>query len=183
MGARLTIDAADLRDAVRPILRASKLSAANEITFTFEEGELVISREGVAASVPATGEWTGMATISARVLPMLTRVEGGAVEVSFEGDLLKIGKMTFEGRWHGGAQFGVDVPLELSLFEILALRVRYSDEALVAHGLFDRVMTAERELQRLVGNASHSLNVLGNFRSGIEELVRAKLRESVRNDS
>jgi len=171
--AHLTVNASDLSDAVRPIVRASRRSAANEATFSFANGDLVIEVAGVAATVPATGVWPGVATVPKSALGMLANVSGRVLEIRITAEnRLHIGGMSFDARWHEGTLTPTDLPIDPPLNDVLRLRQAHSDEALLAHGLLERVALAEAEAARSIENAVDQLKPLGDFRAAIFKLVR-----------
>ncbi len=175
-GPRLAVEASSLASAVRQILRASRRSAADEITLSYEKGSLVIEATGAAVSVPAEGQWPGIATAHNSMLRLLAKLEGGAIEMWFGADgRLHVGTTSCDARWSQSPVPIVDLPLEPTLRQILRLRLDYSDEELLAAGLLNRVTQAERERDAHIANALHHLKALGDFRAALTEMVRREV--------
>lgn len=177
---RLTLETSDFVAAIRPMVKASKRSAASDVTFSYSRGDLVLSCAGVEVSAPASGDWHGTASTHKSVLGLLVKLKGKAMEVAFTDDgRLHVGPMSFDARWLEGTSPQVDLALEPTLLQLLRLRFTHSDESLLAAGLLERVLRAERERDRHIESAAHRLEDLGDFRSAINTLVRDSVERPV----
>lgn len=175
--ARLEIDGAELADAIKPIVRASAKSAAGEVVLGYDAGMLTIEAVGLETSVPATGVWDGACTTHKSVLRMLASVPRRTIVVAVTGDgRLHIDATSLPARWRPGPKPRIDLPLEPDLRALLRLRIEHTDEELLAAGLVERVEQAERERDRLVGNAAYQLRPLGDFEAEIATLVARAIR-------
>lgn len=161
------------------MLKAARRSAADEVMLSYENGELIIDAGGASASVPASGNWNGVASVRRSVLGTRTSFKDGPVEFTVTADgRVQIGPMTVDARWTQRPKPQLDLILEATLAELLRLRITHSDEELLTAGVLKRVAEAERERDSLIASASDELRRLGDFRAAIREMVEAAIRRT-----
>ncbi len=170
---QLTVDGREFTDAMRLLVRTSKRSAANEMTLTYADGDLVAEISGAATGVPAEGTWPGTVTLSRNAINAFARVEAGKTVLAVTPDeRLKVGGTSFPCRRAPLQSVSIDLPLDPTLLQLLRLRGAHADEELLAAGLLEEVEKAEKKLAEMIQSAVHQLEEIGDFRERIDQMVR-----------
>lgn len=170
---QLAVDGAEFADAMRLLVRTSKRSAANEMTLTFSDGELIAEISGAAVGVSAEGTWPGAVTLTRDAASALARVGTGSIVVAVTPDeRLKAGGTSFACRCAPLPTVSIDLPLDPTLVQLLQLRGAHADEDLLAAGLLEQVEQAEKKLADMIHSAALRLKEVGDFHAPIDHIVR-----------
>ena len=73
-----------------------------------------------------------------------------------------------------------DLPVNPSLLDMIALRVRFRDEELEDSGLVPRVMEAQKRAADLIDSAASTLSPLGVSRQALSQFVEEQVLQLVK---
>ncbi|CAN5703381.1 hypothetical protein BH23GEM9_BH23GEM9_20240 [soil metagenome] len=172
----LTVNGSEFADAMRLLDRTSKRSAANEMTLTFADGELVGEISGAAVGVPAEGTWPGTVTLTRTATSAFARAGTEKIVIAVTSDdRLKVGGTSFACRRAPLRSVSIDLPLDPTLVQLLRLRGAHADEELLAAGLLEQVKQAEKKLADMIDSAALRLKEVGDYRRPIDHIVRRQV--------
>lgn len=160
-----------LKKVVRP-------SQGLEVVLAFDGKELQLEVGGGGATATAHGSWSGSARVDSRVLlNALSRMPGEKwVKLEVVEGVLKVGSLSVPCIWRPGEVRSIWVPVNPRIADYVAIRMYYSDEAILGAGLWEKVEGALAERDRLVASAA---NTLAPLAVGLAELA-AFVNETIR---
>ena len=133
----LSVNRAELGDALVMLARFLKLKPRGDAIFGFEGGMLQISFGGITAKASAVGTWPGQARVSRRLLQALVRFpcKTDPTTVRAEKGQLWIGEYSVPCIWEACPVRRIELPANPSLTMILALRGSHTDEVIASSAL------------------------------------------------
>jgi hypothetical protein len=138
------------------------------------DGDLFTIRfDGGDVAVPARGEWSGDAVVSASAVRVWTDDLPAGDPVSFrvrDGKLL-VGSLLLPCEWLAEGAVETDLALNADIVALLRAGERLDDSQLKAMGLLSKVRAAKRERTKRISRAAANLRELGVKRADIVALV------------
>jgi hypothetical protein len=184
---------------MNPILRVSRkelIAALNQLKiglgrsrgevmlFTHKDNTLSISVQGISVQVVVEGIWRGTAKIPAKAVISIIKLlpAGDPLTLMYKDGRFHIGTWSIASEWFDISPPVIDLPLNASFLDILAVKNKYNDAELVASGLEEKIHGVEEAIRERIAKASMILEPVG-ITSGditrlIEEKLRCKLQES-----
>lgn len=178
MPQRLEVDTKQLVAALKRLRIGLKRNMAQRASLTYADGLLEIALRGAAVKVQADGQWRGTAHVAIQPLATLARVVPRAkrVEIVYEDEQVKIGTMRLMAEWQVLAPPQLDLPLDASILDYLALKVHRSTTEVTASGLDKQIEKTEEQVDRLLDRAADILAPLEISRQDLWRTLWDKLR-------
>lgn len=145
--------------------------------FSLENGKLEIECGSVKISLPAQGEWQGIARTSWTVIRSVMGAPplNDPIPISYAENTLMIGSMSMQCRWSARDQPSVENIDNPTLLDLIALdRLLSLDEAKL-RGVEQQVRQARLQYRRRLAKAAEQLEPLGVTESELRVLVESKI--------
>lgn len=180
----LRVNRGELLDGLKQLSRLVKKKGVGQGSLTYEQGVLVIDLGGVSFEAAAEGDFPRRVRISGLALLKLANVlpDDDPVILKIEDDRLFIGSLslpiqhTEEEQPGGKDEEHIPHLIETPLYFLLGLEYRYSDDAIIRSGYWEKVNEARGEKERLIQAASYKLSPLGVTKTDVAEMVEKAIR-------
>jgi hypothetical protein len=178
----LTVDAGVLRVALRPFARLPAATERAEAVLSFADGVFRIALPGLAASVPADGNWPHPLRMAGTFMPRLHVVlpEKGSVRVSAADGRVRFGNHSFDCVHSTDGPDPARLPLDPSAADLLRAAGRMSWDDVIAAGIRSLVDAAEEERDDCIFAAAELLAPYGVTEDDVAELVAMALERGER---
>lgn len=179
---RLQVDRTELIQTLKSISRLIKANSKAEAVLSFDEETLQMELPGMSVGVAAKGEWPGRARVAATFLQMMARVPPTTDPVSFAiaDGRLKVDGSATNCTWEADSGNRIALPLNPPFQMILSTAYHYTPDDIEKSGLKDLVADAEKQRDKLIGQALSHLNEFGVTKAELRALVDAKMRGTSR---
>jgi len=178
-----TVRLTDLNQAVKYLLAGRLLKSRLEfVDLNARTSEVELVTTSTSAAFPAVVSISGYARVPLQVFEGISRavrmLGGDSAVVTVKPGEIRVASVVFshpeiEIRLIGART--VDLPLDATLPDVLALLVQLRPEEIEDSGLLPRVLMAQEEASRLIDRAFDSLEPLGIERVALSQFVSEQI--------
>lgn len=178
MTQRLEVDTRELVQALKDLRIGLKKNTSQRASLSYSDGLLEIALRGAAARINAEGHWRGTAHVAIQPLATLARVppKNQNLEILYEAGRVKIGTMRLLAEWQDIGPPQLDLPLDASILDYLALKVHRTPAEITASGLDNQLERFQEEADKILARAEKALSPLEVTRQELWRMLWEKLR-------
>lgn len=182
MDAQVTVTKAALDRAIGILNRAAKSRHDEDAKIYFEHGELVIDFEGASASLPAAGNWPGLALVPVRFFVALPKLPPTLthINVRVEHHRFHLGSSSIACEWEQASSSPVFLPANPTMLDYVRLAENCPDADIATAGLMETVTSAQEWRRALETKAFEVLRPLGVTSEDVSALTSQVLRRTSR---
>lgn len=174
----LRVDRASLLKVLHHIAKLCKPKPGEEAILSYDEACFHIDLGGMTVTVAATGDWPGQCRVLGMFIVTMAKLPptGDPVEFRVKDGLLAIGSSSFRCTWQSAWTAQINLPMNASMIDLLALRQRHTNEEIMQSGLTIAVKDAEVRRDRLITKAVKHLGGMGITESDIRRMIDEKIK-------
>lgn len=178
MTQRLEVDTRELVRTLKDLRIGLKKNTSQKASLTYADGLLEIALRGASVRIDAEGHWHGTAHVAVQPLATLTRIppKYERLEILYEAGRVKIGTMRLTAEWQDIGPPQLDLPLDASILDYLALKVHRTPAEITASGLDTQLDRFEEEADKILARAKKALSPLKVTRQELWRMLWEKLR-------
>lgn len=150
---------------------------AESMLLTYQDGKLTLDVQGVSVQVAAEGTWRGTAKFPAQAVISIMKAlpAGDPLTLTFKNGRFYIEQWSIAGAWLDISPPVIDLPLNASFLDILALKSKYNNAELIGSGFEEKIRGIEEAIRARIAKASVILEPVGITQGDITKLVEEKL--------
>lgn len=183
MYAELSVERMELKGALKTLKFSDRTFSIGEVALSFKDGWLELQTQGISVQIAASGIWPGRARISLRSLRpiLLNPPKDNPLIISFHEGHVLFGSYSVPSHWEDISPPAALVAMDISWIEVLKLRFKHSEAALISGGMGPKIAEAENKLKTKVAMARDYLIETGVTEQDLVDLVYRKLKESIKD--
>jgi|GEM_PF-1661115 len=180
----LEVERYDLVSALRQLKVGLRRHAGQEARLSFDGHVLEVALQGVTSGVPARGRWRGTARVTARALASLVRLppRDEHLVLKYSNGVIRIGRILLSARWQDIGPGAIEVPLNATMLDYLAIRETRSPAEIVASGLEKELDVLGVKAEKIIQRAARVLATLEIGAQELRVLFSHNLRRRVAED-
>ena len=174
----------DFLTAFRPLKKHVKKSDPGQAIIAMNEGALSFSAVGITVGMKVDGSLgPGERRVPAKFLLGLARYPppGDPITITAYGDRIRIGDVSIQCVITNTWRSNIELPLEPTLYQVLALRFQYTKEEIERAGLTARLAKAEEVVEKRIEKALEPLLAFGVTYDDLREVVVKRLKEALKD--
>lgn len=178
MNPQLRIPRKELLSALNQLKLGLGRSRGEVMLLTHNDDTLSISVQGISVQLVAEGIWRGTAKIPAKAVISIIKAfpAGDPLTLTYKDGRFYIEKWSVAAAWLDISPPVIDLPLNASFLDILAVKNKYNKAELVGSGLEEKIQGVEEAIRERIARASVILEPVGITLGDLTGLVEEKLR-------
>ncbi len=174
----LRVDQTSLVKELHHVAKLCKPLKGEEAILSHDGACLHIELGGMTVTVAAEGDWPGQCRVLGNFIVTIAKIPptDDPVEFRIKDGLLNIGSSSFRCAWQSAWSAQIDLPMNASLIDLLAMRHRHTNEEIMQSGLMIAVKDAEVRRDRLITKAVKHLGGMGITESDIRRMIDEKIK-------
>jgi hypothetical protein len=174
----LRVDLPALVESLHHVAKICKPLRGEEAILSYDEACLHIDLGGMTITVPATGDWPGQCRVLGKFIVTIAKIPPTIDPVEFvvRDGLLHIGTSSFRCAWQTAWSAQLDLPVNASMIDLLALRHRHTNDEIMQSGLSVAVKDAEVKRDRLITKAVKHLGAMSVTEHDIRLMIDEKIK-------
>ena len=180
----LVVEVKPLFATLRKVFPRLRRRKTLEVVLSCDGDQFNVDFQGAQYGAKAVGEWKGSARLSLAMFEAIVNTHhGDTLEVEYRDGKLKLGSMSVAARWQDIAGELLELNVDTSDQDFLAICLSVPESRVVASGLGRRFEDAKQRLARRIDEAAERLKPFGDYRDSIEALVVSALRKRGASES
>ena len=174
----LVVEVKALFATLRKVFPKLRRRKTLEVILSFDGEQFNVDFQGAQYGAKAAGEWKGTARLSLAMFEAIVNThQGDTLTVEYRDGKLTLGSMSVTARWQDISGQLLELNIDTSDEDFLAICLSVPESRVVASGLGPRFEAAKRQLAKRIDEAAERLKPFGDYRDPIESLVVTALRK------
>jgi len=174
----LRVDLQPLVKSLRHVSKLCKPLRGEEAILSYDEACVHICLGGMTITVAAAGDWPGQCRVLGNFIMTIAKIPptDDPVEFRVKDGLLNIGSSSFRCAWQTAWSAQLDLPVNASMIDLLAMRHRHTSEEIMQSGLSAALKDAEVKRDRLITKAVKFLGAMSITEHDIRLMIDEKIK-------
>ncbi len=180
---RVTIEAKALFATLRKVFPHLRRKKVLQVVLSFDGEQFCVDFQGAQYGAHGVGEWKGTARLSLVLFEAIVKTQlEDTIVFEYRDGRLRVGKTSVAAQWQDLPGMFLDLAIDISETDFLAICLAAPPARVIASGLGPRFEHAKQQLGKRIDQASDSLREYGNFREKIEWIVLDDLKDRGRRE-
>jgi hypothetical protein len=153
-----------------------------EAILRFDGASFRIGLAGGCVALTACGHWPGEARVKAKILLNARKVlpADDAISLYFESGYLKLNNLTMTAVWQDSNYESIDLPVNASIFDYLAMPLEYEKDQIMKSGLTGNCSEMKAKAEVIINKAAESLTLLEITTDDLWHILMCKVKKRTR---
>ncbi len=180
----LNVTQADLIKAFKAVGKYFKKKTCDDVFFSFNDNKLNIRSPEICVTIPAIGDWSGQAIVSARFIKafVLEPPVSDPVNIKIIDSSMVIETLSVPCIWNSIPCVGIVLPPFSESKVVLSVSYNYTPEEIRKSGLTEIVSLVEKKRDLCISKAHEHLEIFGVSQNDIRQLIDEKIKVMPRLD-